>query len=613
MTTVEKSALPETKTKEREGIPLEDRWNVEALYPSWDVWEEDVKIWGREATRLRWPELESYKGKLGDPEELCSLLEVLLQIDRNLTKIYTYAHLRHDEDVADEQGKKAYSRATSLFYAFRQETAWVEPEILALSEGKLNALIQSDNVHPYRFYLERVVRMKPHTLSSEMEELLALAGKALETSYRAFSSFNNADLKFPSVQDMHGNMRELTHGKYLLYLQEKDRKLREGVSGNVHKSFLNYENTLCELINGQVQGHFFEAKARRYSSCLEAALFPNQIDTRVYFSLIEAVREGLPALHRYLDLRKKVLGYEALHLYDLYVPLTKEVEIRMNYEEAAEVVVDAMLPLGAEYQKILRKGLTTERWVDRYENARKRSGAYSSGCYDSMPYILMNYHGTFSDAMTLCHEAGHSMHSFMSCRHQPYHYSRYPIFLAEVASTFQEEMLLRHLLGRTKSKEEKAYLINKKIDDLRGTLFRQTQFAEFELRLHQWAEEGMPLTPALLKEESRKLNREYYGPALVLDEEIAIEWARIPHFYYNFYVYQYATGISAAHALVEKVLEDGTSAKERYLNFLSSGSSSYPLDILTKAGVDMRKPDAVKSVVRQFDLLVCELEQLLLE
>ncbi|HKY99568.1 MAG TPA: oligoendopeptidase F [Rhabdochlamydiaceae bacterium] len=613
MTIAEKTSKAMTVTKERGNVPWEDCWNVEALYHSWEAWEEDLKTWGREECRPRWPEIERYKGKLGDPFVLCALLEVLLQIDRSLTKLYTYAHLRHDEDVASELGKKAYSRITALFYEFRQETAWVEPEILALSDGKVSELISADILQPYRFYLERVVRMKPHTLTAEKEELLALAGKALETSYRTFSSFNNADLKFPAVEDSLGNMRELTHGKYLLYLQEKDRKLREGAFKNLHRSFLGYENTLCELINGQVQGHLFEAKARHYPSCLEAALFPNQIDTSVYLSLIEAVRQGLPAMHRYLYLRKKALGYDSLHFYDLHVPLTKEAEIKMNYEEAVELVVEAMAPLGAEYQKILRKGLTFERWVDRYENARKRSGAYSSGCYDSMPYILMNYHGAFSDVMTLCHEAGHSMHSFMTCRHQPYHYSQYPIFLAEVASTFQEEMLLRHLLARCKSKEEKAYLINKKIDDLRGTLFRQTQFAEFELRLHQWAEEGMPLTPALLKEESCKLNKKYYGPALTDDEEIAIEWSRIPHFYYNFYVYQYATGISAAHALVEKVLEEGPSAKERYLSFLSSGSRAYPLDILARAGVDMRKPDAVQSVVRQFDLLVGELEKLLLE
>jgi len=613
MAIVEKAITSMTLTKERGAVPLEDCWNVEALYPSWEAWEEDLKIWGREASRPRWSEIEGYKGKLDDPSALCALLDVLLQIDRSLTKLYTYAHLRHDEDVAGEQGKKAYSRISALFHEFRQETSWVEPEILGLAEAKLSELIKADILQPYRFYLERVVRMKPHTLTAEKEELLALAGKALETAYRTFSSFNNADVKFLAVEDALGNMRELTHGKYLLYLQEKDRKLREGAFRNLHRSFLGYENTICELINGQVQGHLFEAKARRYSSCLQAALFPNQIDTSVYFALIEAVRQGLPAMHRYLDLRKKVLGYESLHFYDLYVPLTKDVEMKMNYEQAVELIVEAMSPLGTEYQKILRKGLTFERWVDRYENARKRSGAYSSGCYDSMPYILMNYHGTFSDVMTLCHEAGHSMHSFTSCRHQPYHYSQYPIFLAEVASTFQEEMLLRHLLAHCKSKEEKAYLINKKIDDLRGTLFRQTQFAEFELRIHQWAEEGIPLTPALLKEESSRLNREYYGPALADDEEIAIEWARIPHFYYNFYVYQYATGISAAHALVEKVLSDDLSAKERYLNFLSSGSSSYPLDILARAGVDMRKPDAVQSVVRQFDQLVSELEKLLLE
>jgi oligoendopeptidase F len=552
--------------------------------------------------------LEEYKGKLGDPLSLCALFKFSFACDRALSKLYTYAHLRHDEELSLEEAKKAHVRVMSISYAFRQETAWVEPEILALSEKVLKELLGANVLKPYQFYLEKIVRLKPHTLSTEMEELLALSGKALETSQRAFSSFNNADLKFPSIEDGEGNQKELTLGKYLLYLQGHDRKLREGAFKTLHRGFLNYENTLCELINGQIQTHLFSAKARRYSSCLQAALFPNQIDPQVYFSLIEAVRQGLPSLHRYLEVRKRALGYDSLHYYDLHVPLVKEVEIQMPYEEGALLAIEAAEPLGEEYQKILRKGLTVERWVDRYENVRKRSGAYSSGCYDSMPYILMNYHNTFSDVMTLCHEAGHSMHSYMSCRHQPYQYSSYPIFLAEVASTFQEELLLRRLLAKARSKEEKIYLINKKIDDLRGTLFRQTQFAEFELRLHTWAEEGIPLTPALLKEEYQKLHREYYGSALAPDDLVCIEWARVPHFYYNFYVYQYATGISAAHALVEKVLHEGAEAKERYLHFLSSGSSEYPLDILSKAGVDMRKPEVVQSLVRQFDCLVRELE-----
>jgi oligoendopeptidase F len=352
-------------------------------------------------------------------------------------------------------------------------------------------------------------------------------------------------------------------------------------------------------------------RARKYPSCVEAALFPNQIDVKVYSALIQAVRSHLPALHRYMKLRKKVMGLDQLHLYDLHVPLVKAVEMGMSYEDATRAIIESVAVLGEDYQRALNQGLTQDRWVDRYENARKRSGAYSSGCYDSMPYILMNYHGTFNDAMTLTHEAGHSMHSFLSRRNQPYHYSQYSIFVAEVASTFHEELLLRHLLSKVKTKEQKAFLINQKIDDMRATLLRQTMFAEFELKVHSWAEQGVPLTPALLKSEYRKLNEEYFGPEMTLDDETDIEWARIPHFYYNFYVYQYATGISAAHALVDKVLSEGDQARDRYLSFLSAGSSHYPIEVLKMAGVDMRTPHPVESAMRHFDALVTELEELL--
>jgi oligoendopeptidase F len=323
------------------------------------------------------------------------------------------------------------------------------------------------------------------------------------------------------------------------------------------------------------------------------------------------VRSHLDSVHKYISLRKQVLGLDEIHPYDLQVPLVKEVGFNLSYNEAVDAIINSLSIMGEEYQKTLKNGLTEARWVDRYENARKRSGAYSSGCYDSMPYILMNYHNTFNDVMTLTHEAGHSMHSFLSREHQPYHYSQYSIFVAEVASTFHEELLLRYFLDRAQNKEERIFLINQKIEDMRGTLLRQTLFAEFELKLHRFAEEGIPLTPALLKKEYRALNQEYYGSEMVLDPEVDIEWARIPHFYYNFYVYQYATGISAAHALIEKVLNGGKEAKDNYLAFLSSGSCRYPLDVLRMAGVDMSSSEPVASAMRHFGHLVETLEELI--
>lgn len=603
---------PADRTLERGEVDKAFHWNVENLYSSWESWGEDFEKWGRESKNPHWPELNSFRETWKqNPENLKALVELCCDIDRNLSKLYTYAHLRHDEDVAGETAKKAYSRIVTLLYAFRQETAWIEPELLQLPEEKLNTILRSPILKEYEFYLDKIVRMKAHTLAAPEEKLLAMAGKSLETASQAFGAFNNADLKFPPVVDGKGNTRELTHGKYLLYLRDKDRSLREGAFKNLHQTFFSYENTLCELLSGQIQRHLLEMQARKYNSCVEAALFPNQIDPKVYTSLIKAVRAHLPALHRYMHLRKEAMGLNKLHLYDLHVPLVRQVEMGMSYDEATKVIIESVAILGEDYQRALNQGLTQDRWVDRYENARKRSGAYSSGCYDSMPYILMNYHGTFNDVMTLTHEAGHSMHSFLSRSNQPYHYSQYSIFVAEVASTFHEELLLRHLLTQVKTKEQKAFLINQKLDDMRATLLRQTMFAEFELKMHQWAEQGIPMTPALLKTEYRKLNEEYFGPDVHVDQEADIEWARIPHFYYNFYVYQYATGISAAHALVDKVLNGGESARDAYLAFLSSGSSKYPIDTLKLAGVDMQTSEPVEAAMRHFNELVTQLDELL--
>lgn len=600
------------KTQERSEVAKAHAWNVEALYADWEGWEGEMQVWGRESSQTRWPEIaalrSSWRESLEGAKELIALS---LSFDRQLSKLYTYAHLRHDEDVAEETSKKAYSRITTLLHAFRQETAWIEPELLSLPQEKLTELLQSKQLAPYAFYLEKIVRMKAHTLPAEQEALLALAGKSLDSASQAFGAFNNADLKFAPVTTSQGETKELTHGKYLVYLRDSDRKLRQEAFVNVHRGFAAYENTLCELLNGQIQKHLFEAKARGFSSCLEAALFPNQVDKEVYTALIAAVRSHLPALHRYMKVRKKALGLTELHLYDLHVPLFKPTQTQTSYEEAVQLIIAALHPLGKEYQSILKRGLSEDRWVDRYENTRKRSGAYSSGCYDSMPYILMNYHGAFHDMMTLAHEAGHSMHSFFSHKCQPYHYSHYSIFVAEVASTFNEELVLQHLLKQAKTKEEKAFLINQQLDDMRATLLRQTMFAEFELKIHTFAEQGIPLTPTLLKAEYHKLNEDYFGPDVVIDEEVDIEWARIPHFYYNFYVYQYATGISAAQALSQRVLSGGEKERSDYLAFLSAGSSKYPIDVLKLAGVDMRTKEPVEAAMRHFSALVDELEKLL--
>lgn len=598
----------------REQVKKNDCWDVEKLYGSWKDWESQMQLFARENKTPHWPEIADFTSKWQkSPEQLKGLIETCLEIERQLSKLYTYAHLRHDEDVAEEVAKIAMSRISTILYAFRQETAWIEPALLRAQQQMLDAFITDPILASYRLYLEKIIRLKNHTLSQEQEELMALVGKSLETSNQAFGAFNNADLKFPEISDSKGNKHALTHGKYLTLLKEKDRTLRENAFKTLHRGFLAYENTLSELLQGQVQKHVFERKARKYSSCLEAALYVNEIDTQVYFSLIQSVHEHLPSLHRYISLRKKYLQVPSLHAYDLFVPLVKDVEMDVDYDTAVEWIVASLAPLGASYQEVVKKGLTHERWVDRYETPRKRSGAYSSGCYDSMPYILMNFQGTFNDMMTLTHEVGHSMHSHFSRLNQPYQYSQYGIFVAEVASTFHEELLFRYLFNKAETKEQKAFLINQKLDAIRSTLIRQTMFAEFELYMHEKIDSSQVLTPAVLKDQYRKLNQKYFGKDFSLDQELDVECLRIPHFYYNFYVYQYATGISAAHALAEKVCKEGVSAQKKYLQFLSSGSSKYPLELLKEAGVDMRSTESVKIVMRSFDRLVTQLEEFLVE
>jgi len=594
----------------RNEVPSKDRWNVEALYLNPESWKEDLHKAQGAGKMPKWPELSKYKGKLHDPKAVASLFDSYLELQRKLEKLHTYAHLRLDEDLGNDTFKSDFGMISTLIHEFSLETSWIEPEFLTLNDEQFRQLISDSALTPYRFHLEKIGRMRPHTLAPQQEELLALSGKSLDTAHRAFGALNNADLTFKPAIDSKGAEFALSNGTYATYLRSPDRALRKSAFENIHRGFESYANTLCELIQGQVQSHLFVARARKFNSCLEAALFPNQIDRSVYENLIASVRARLPLLHQYVSLRKKLMKLPDIHVYDLYVPLVEEAEANMDYEEARQAVVASVAPLGPKYQDSLKKGLLEERWVDIYENIRKRSGAYSSGCYDSMPYILMNYHGTLNDVLTLAHEAGHSMHSLLSRTNQPYIYSQYPIFVAEVASTFNEQLLLKHLKSKAKSVRDQAFLVNYQIEGIRGTIFRQTLFAEFELQLHKWAEEGVTLTPALLKKHYVQLNKEYYGPDLTVDPELEIEWARIPHFYYNFYVYQYATGLSAALALFQKAMND-EGAKEKYIEFLSSGGSKYPIDLLKGAGVDMRKSDSVNAAMDYFESLIGELKKYL--
>lgn len=592
--------------KERREVLEQDCWDLTPLYASFLEWDTDYQMLTQQGNSLK--KLLSYKNRLQEGVSTClECIELAVGIDRKLAKLHTYAHLKHDEDTAHPEHKRREGLAKTLYFEFQHASAWIEPELLQLSEKEIEKLLADAKLAPYKMYLEKIFRLKAHTLSIEQEELLALASKALQAPREIFSAYNNADITFDPIEDAQGHQQPLSHGLYLLHMQSHDRILRKNAFEGLHKKYQSFQNTLAEALQGQVQTHLFNAKARRYSSCLEAALFPHRIDTRVYFSLLETVKEHIDVMHRYISFRKQYFNLDTVHGYDMHVSLASDVDLKFDFETAADLVIDAVAPLGKEYQQTLRRGLKEQRWVDRYENARKRTGAYSSGCYDSHPYILMNYQGTLSDVLTLAHEAGHSMHSFLSNRHQPYHYAHYTIFVAEVASTFNEELVFRALLQQLRSPQEKVFLINKKLDAIRATLFRQTLFAEFELKIHTLAEQGVPLTPSVFQTLYQELNALYYGADFCHDDFIQYECFRIPHFYTNFYVYQYATGVSAAQALVTKVLQEKDPAP--YLKFLSSGSSNYSIDLLKQAGVDMLTKKPVTLLIEEFKKLFQELQK----
>ncbi len=598
-------------TTPRSSIKTLDTWDLDPLYPSIKDWEEDyAQICSGD---LPFQEILELKGTIKNgPQALKKVLSRFFEIDRALRKLYTWAHLASDVEMTVEETRSAYSRIQASYHLFGQAVSWIEPEILALDEKQLSLYLQADDLRDYTFYLERLVRMKPHTLTEREEELIALAEEPLSKVYGTFRLFNDADLKFPDVADSEGNKHPLTHATYSLYLRSKDRILRKNTFTTLHEKYREFENTLAELLSGQAQKQIFSAKSRKYTSALECTLFPKNIPESVYTNLISSVHQEIGTLHNYLDLKRRVLQLDELHLYDVYSPMFPSIERTFTFDEANQLVIDSVAPLGEAYQKTLAEGLQSKRWVDRFENLNKRSGAYSSGCYDSYPYILMNFTGKLRDVFTLAHEAGHSMHSYLSHKMQPYHYSDYPIFVAEVASTFNEELLLNHLLKTSKSPEERAYLLSEKLEDVRATLFRQTMFAEFEKTIHERLESRNPITPGYLKSLFIDLNRRYFGPNTVIDEEVGSEWSRIPHFYYHFYVYQYATGISAAMALANDVLAKTPKSQEKYLEFLSSGSIDYPIALLKRAGVDMESQKPVVQAIGRFKQLTDQLEKELL-
>lgn len=596
--------------KERSLIDKQYQWNLESLYPSMEAWDKEFKEIEQQY-QDDWIDLRSYRGNLQKSVNIFfDFIVKQFDVQKKIEKLYIYAHLRHDQDLTVTTYTSAYERVVALSHSFYEAISWKNSEIHSLSESLLEEYLQNPLLHDYKNYIYRLIHLKPHTLSADQERLLGMMMPALEGMERTFGLLQNADLQFPQILNEQGELLDLTQGLYSTYLQSKDRTLRHNAFYMLHSHYKKLSNTFCSLLYGEVIKNTSIAKARKYKSTLESALFPHNIDPAIYQTLIETVRKNISLHHRYIAFRKETLQVSSLHCYDLYCSLVPEVDLHWTFEEAVEDVLASLQPMGDEYTSIARRGLLHDGWVDRFENKNKRGGAYSSGCYDSHPYILLNFSGTFNDVRTLAHELGHSMHSWYSRKSQNYANFQYPIFLAEIASTFHEELLFNYLLGKCTDKQQKAFFIHQRIDELRATFFRQTMFAEFEKTIYETVEKRIPLTVEYLTELYSQLNRDYFGLDFHFDNLLSIEFMRIPHFYSPFYVYQYATGISIAHELAQMVRKDGN--KDRYIQFISSGGSDYPLKILENIGINLSNSALYEGLSRYFDDLVQNLQKLLI-
>ena len=590
---------------ERCEIPQKDRWALEDLYATDEAWQEDL-----ERLKALTQELAGFEGRLCESAgSLLAYMQLTEKASKQLERVYNYAARRQDEDTRVPKYQKMNGMAVSVYVALGSATAFETPELLALPEERLEAFYRErPELKLYRRYFYQIRRKKAHTLSPAEEKLLALAAELAQTPEDIFSKFTDADLVFPDAVDGNGAAHPLNQGTYNLYMMGKDRALRRSAFENLSGTFAANKNAIAAMLNGQIKALQFRATARSYESPLAAALDRNEVPVPVYHNLIEAVHRNLDKLHRYVGLRKKLLGVSELHFYDLYAPLVPDALVKIPYEQAKQTVYDALAPLGEEYRAALKLGLDG-RWIDVYQNVGKRSGAYSAGAVVH-PFVMMNYNGTLKSQFTLAHEMGHALHSWFSAKNQPAIYSDYVIFVAEVASTCNEALLMQHLLGKTDDKTQRAYLINHFLEQFRGTLYRQTMFAEYELILGELNRSGEALTAERMIEEYKKLNALYYGDGIVLDEGITYEWERIPHFYLNYYVFQYATGFSAAMALSRKILHDGEDAVKNYLRFLSAGCSKDPISLLKDAGVDMSTPEPVEQALTLFGELLDEMEAL---
>ncbi|MBO8178108.1 MAG: oligoendopeptidase F [Bacillus sp. (in: Bacteria)] len=600
----------ETKVKQlpkRHEVPEDLTWRLEDIFASDEEWEKEYQSVANEIQKA-----EQFKGTLIESaERLLEALQYQDKISERTGKLYVYAHMRYDQDTTNTFYQGLDDRAKYLYSQLSSALSFMVPEILSIPEERLKQFIaQNEDLKLYEHALEEITRKRPHVLSAEQEEMLAEASQALNASSQTFGMLNNADLQFPTIKDENGEEVQLSHGRFIQFMQSEDRRVRQDAFKAMYDTYGKFKNTFASTLSGAVKKDNFYAKVRNYESARQAALSENNIPEKVYDNLVETINKHLPLLHRYISLRKKVLGVDELHMYDVYTPLVKESKMKVTYEEAKEYLLKGLAPLGEEYINIVKEGLEN-RWVDVVENVGKRSGAYSSGTYGTNPYILMNWQDDMNNLFTLVHEFGHSVHSYLTRKYQPYTYGHYSIFVAEVASTCNENLLNDYLLKTVTNEKHRLYLLNHYLDDFRATVFRQTMFAEFEQLIHEKAQRGEALTAELLTKEYYELNKKYFGPDMVVDEEIGLEWARIPHFYYNFYVYQYATGFSAATALSKQILEEGEPAVTRYIDFLKAGCSDYPIEVLKKAGVDMTTSQPIEEACQVFEQRLNELESLL--
>lgn len=592
--------------KKRSEVDRKDTWNLSDMVASDSLWEELFKEASEKVKRYA-----DFKGKLAlSADSLYQCLKFDDEISEEIELLYVYARMSSDQDTADQTYQDMFARAQSLSYKASEYSSFIVPEILSIVKETLERYMRADNgISHFKRALEMVLNKREHTLSSDMEELLAQSYDATQGAGQIFTMFNNADVKFPVITGENGEGIRITHGNYISLMENQDRRIRKDAFEGLYSVYAQYSNTLAAAFSSNVKQAVFYAKAKKYESSRQYYLADNEVPELVYDNLVRGVRENLPKLHRYAGLRRRILGVDELHMYDLYVPMVSSVDRRYTYEEAKAMVKEGLAPLGEEYLSILQEGFDS-RWIDVYENEGKRSGAYSWGTYSSHPYVLLNFQGTLNDVFTLAHEMGHSIHSWYSDKNQPFTYAGYKIFVAEVASTCNEALLIRHLLKKSANKEEKAYLLNHFLESFRGTLFRQTMFAEFENMAHSMGAAGESLTAQNLCRVYRQLNVDYFGPEMTVDSQIDYEWERIPHFYTPFYVYQYATGFSAAVAISSRIIKGEAGALEGYKKFLSGGCSMNPIDLLKLCGVDMSTTTPVDEALKFFGELLDEFEGL---